>query len=122
MNTFICRKCRKKEKDTNTGKKEQITRPSITYSQNATKWHLSSYKCCRLLDRICQWSNSYLFFLSLFIAAVSHSIHSISHLFLRCFDTVGWAAGRASGVYKQIGGVLVWLSVWSEVQTCIWPS
>jgi len=20
------------------------------------------------------------------------------------------------------GGVLVWLSVWSEVQTCIWPS
>ena len=23
---------------------------------------------------------------------------------------------------KQSGGVLVWLSVWSEVQTCIWPS
>ena len=20
------------------------------------------------------------------------------------------------------GGVLVWLSVWSEMQTCIWPS
>jgi len=28
---------------------------------------------------------------------------------LQCFDTVGWAAGRASG------GVLAWLSVWSEV-------
>ena len=25
--------------------------------------------------------------------------------------------------YKKLsGGVLVWLSVWSEVQTCIWPS
>jgi len=23
---------------------------------------------------------------------------------------------------KQSGGVLVWLSVWSRVQTCIWPS
>jgi len=23
---------------------------------------------------------------------------------------------------KQGGGVLAWLSVWSEVQTCIWPS
>ena len=23
---------------------------------------------------------------------------------------------------KQSGGVLAWLSVWSEVQTCIWPS
>jgi len=23
---------------------------------------------------------------------------------------------------KLTGGVLAWLSVWSEVQTCIWPS
>jgi len=23
---------------------------------------------------------------------------------------------------KVSGGVLAWLSVWSEVQTCIWPS
>jgi len=23
---------------------------------------------------------------------------------------------------KQSGGVLAWLSVWSEMQTCIWPS
>jgi len=23
---------------------------------------------------------------------------------------------------KLSGGVLVWLSAWSEVQTCIWPS
>jgi len=31
---------------------------------------------------------------------------------LQCFDAVGWAAGRASGLS---GGVLAWLSVWSEV-------
>ena len=41
---------------------------------------------------------------------------------LQCFDAVGWAAGRASGLQKTSGGVLAWLSVWSEVQTCIWPS
>jgi len=35
---------------------------------------------------------------------------------LQCFDAVGWAAGWASGLKKQSGGVLAWLSVWSEVQ------
>jgi len=43
-------------------------------------------------------------------------------MFLQCFDTVGWVAGRASGLQKLSGGVLAWLSVWSEVQTCIWLS
>jgi len=37
-------------------------------------------------------------------------------LCLQCFDAVGWAAGRASGLQKKLsGGVLAWLSVWSEV-------
>jgi len=40
-----------------------------------------------------------------------------------CFDAVGWAAGRASGLQKKLSGVvLAWLSVWSEVQTCTWSS
>ena len=36
-----------------------------------------------------------------------------------------WFGGRKEGhpaCKKLSGGVLVWLSVWSEVQTCIWPS
>ena len=41
---------------------------------------------------------------------------------LQCFHAVGWAAGRAPACKKLSGGVLAWLSVWSEVQTCIWPS
>jgi len=32
---------------------------------------------------------------------------------LQCFDAVGWAAGRASGLKKLSGGVLAWLLVWS---------
>ena len=38
---------------------------------------------------------------------------------LQCFDTVGWATGRA---FVLSGGVLAWLSVWSKVQTCVLPS
>jgi len=34
---------------------------------------------------------------------------------------VGWQKGHLA-CKKLSGGVLVWLSVWSEVQTCIWPS
>jgi len=34
---------------------------------------------------------------------------------------VGWQEGHPA-CKKLSGGVLVWLSVWSEVQTYIWPS
>ena len=54
-------------------------------------------------------------------------VRSLPHFYacyicLQCFDAVGWAAGRASGLQKLSGGLLAWLSVWSEVQTCIRPS
>ena len=53
----------------------------------------------------------------------TREINNTIILCLQCFDPVGWAAGRASGLQKKLsGGVLAWLSVWSEVQTCIWPS
>jgi len=34
---------------------------------------------------------------------------------------VGWQEGHPA-CKKLSGGVLAWLSVWSKVQTCIWPS
>jgi len=34
---------------------------------------------------------------------------------------VGWHEGHPA-CKKLSGGVLTWLSVWSEMQTCIWPS
>ena len=50
-------------------------------------------------------------------------LFSVNVSCLQCFDAVGWAAGRASGLYRKLsGGVLALLSVWSEVQTCILPS
>ena len=42
---------------------------------------------------------------------------------LQCLDTVGWASGRVPDLYKLSDGVLVWLSVWSEVQIVgMWSS
>ena len=41
------------------------------------------------------------------------------------FSALTLLVGRQEGhpvCKKQSGGVLVWLSVWSKVQTCIWPS
>jgi len=35
---------------------------------------------------------------------------------------VGQQEEHAACKKKLHGGVLAWLSVWSEVQTCIWPS
>ena len=43
---------------------------------------------------------------------------------LQRFDTFGWGSGRASGLQKLSGEVLLWLLyVWKEVQVvCIWYS
>ena len=41
------------------------------------------------------------------------------------FSALTLLVGRPEGhpsCKKQSGVVLAWLSVWSEVQTCIWPS
>ena len=53
--------------------------------------------------------------------AINSSV--ITELCLQCSDTVSWATGRPSGLQKLSDEVLVWLSVWSEVQiACIWSS
>ena len=72
------------------------------------------------------------------IEAIVNTLHAVSHssffvLFFCWKKTVGVGAfsalmllvGRQEGhpaCKKLSGGVLAWLSVWSEVQTCIWPS
>jgi len=50
-----------------------------------------------------------------------YSIFIVFH----AFSALTLLAGRQEGhlaCKKLSGGVLAWLSVWSEVQTCIWPS
>ena len=54
-----------------------------------------------------------------------------SEFYMHCYRTffafsaltllIGWQEGHPA-CKKLSGGVLTWLSVWIEVQTCIWPS
>ena len=63
---------------------------------------------------------------------VSYGMHTPSWIlflllfvFCHAFSALKLLVGRQEGhpaCKKQSGGVLAWLSVWSEVQTCIWPS
>jgi len=48
-----------------------------------------------------------------------------SGTFTFAFSALTLLVGRQEGhpaCKKLSGGVLAWLSIWSEVQTCIWPS
>jgi len=45
----------------------------------------------------------------------------LHHAFNALMLLVVWQ-GRHPACKKLSGGVLAWLSVWSDVQTCIWPS
>jgi len=48
-------------------------------------------------------------------------LHSANYAFSALTLLVGQQEGHPA-CKKLSSGVLVWLSVWSEVQTCIWPS
>jgi len=51
-------------------------------------------------------------------------LHDVWHP-LVAFSALTLLVGRQEGhpAFKKLsGGVLAWLSVWSEMQTCIWPS
>ena len=57
----------------------------------------------------------------IFLAPVS----DLNSLYSFAFSALTLLVGRQEGhpaCKKLSGGMLVWLSVWSEVQTCIWPS
>jgi len=52
-------------------------------------------------------------------------IPSLHPYIVSAFSALRLLVGRQEGhpaCKKLSGGVLAWLSVWSEVQTCVWPS
>jgi len=54
-----------------------------------------------------------------FVGFMSYWVDNIPSVLWRC-----WLDGTKGirPVKKLSGGVLAWLSVWSEMQTCIWPN
>ena len=61
------------------------------------------------------------------IKCVHRPLHFIGCIYIHnsAFSALTLLVGRQEGhpaCKKLSGGVLAWLSGWSEVQTCIWPS
>jgi len=53
------------------------------------------------------------------------ALYKCDYYYYYAFSALTLLVGRQEGhpaCKKLSGGVLAWSSVWSEVQTCIWPS
>ena len=75
------------------------------------------HKCILWCQQMLKRRPSQTHHISLLIVKINYVMCAFSALTL----LVGWQEGHPA-CKKQSGGVLAWLSVWSEVQTCIWPS
>ena len=56
---------------------------------------------------------------------LTYGVFNAVYYLCYCYSALTLLVGRQEGhpaCKKQSGGVLAWLSVWSEVQTCIWLS
>ena len=80
----------------------------------------SGFRRCTMFDSVCSFLCSFHF------VSCSNSNDELEYRRNRsAFSALTLLVGRQEGhpaCKKQSGGVLAWLSVWSEVQTCIWPS
>ena len=59
------------------------------------------------------------------LRTADNNLDVINDITVGAFSALTLLVGRQEGhpaCKKQSGGVLAWLSVWSEVQTCIWLS
>jgi len=97
----------------------QLFQPTLQTERRieATKPHLSLCHCCHE-QRVRANSVSRLFY-----SCRVFSPHVV--VIILAFSALMLLVGRLEGHptdKKQSGGVLAWLSAWSEVQTCIWPS
>ena len=76
-----------------------------------------SLKMIFILNHLLKFDGPILDILDIIYSHYSHTALAFSALTLFVGRQEGHPACK-----KQSGGVLVWLSVWSKVQTCIWPS
>ena len=87
---------------------------TVIFSNAAVQQHYEVYGCGISIIKV--WSYHKL----------PKNRSSFSALYETCaFSALTLLFGRQEGhpaCKKLSGGVLAWLSVWSEVQTCIWPS
>ena len=96
----------------------QTERHTLDHFMMLTAYHADSIINSCLINRLLPVRK-----LNTIIIIMQHLTRHVS--VIRTFSALTLLVGRQEGhpaCKKQSGGVLVWLSVWSEVQTCIWLS
>ena len=78
--------------------------------------HLSAARCDQII-----WIEMYNYFQCILHHWEYYHWSDLESAFSALMLLVGQQEGHPA-CKKLSGGMLVWLSVWSEVQTCIWPS
>ena len=89
-------------------------------------WHGVDYdscwQCCRYVQtHVGKWSHPCASVTKQYIFTKYSDMNDIIWAFSALTLLVGRQEGHPA-CKKLSGGVLAWLSVWSKVQTCIWPS
>ena len=83
----------------------------------ASRRHVGYVVIVVLFKKASYYMEQFMLVFAVFIWHMLYVIYSFSALMLLVGQQEGHLACK-----KLSGGVLVWLSVWSEVQTCFWPS
>ena len=98
-----------------------LTMKTVKYFVHVKIWCLHSWfqSCSHLCTVLHLYINSWFSSLTSQQLFVAYVVEILPSVLWRC-----WLGGRKGirPVKKLSGGVLAWLSVWSKVQTCIWPS
>ena len=58
---------------------------------------------------------------NVFMHILCSIVHKLNYAFIALTLLVGRQEGHPA-CKRQSGGVPAWLSIWSDVQTCLWPS
>jgi len=80
-------------------------------------------KCCYVIELSCCLFLFVVMHLKSFQLSIvaTQSTEGFDVAFSALMLLVGWQEGHPA-CKKLSGGMLAWLSIWGEVQTCIWPS
>jgi len=98
------------------------------YGNNFIKQHSETVMVLNYQNADCSFKNKFVVLFIYYNFRHTFVHYSFVHYFRSlhfAFSALTLLTGRQQGhpaCKKLSGGVLAWLSVWSEVQTCIWPS
>jgi len=91
------------------------------HCRKVVSWHFRIGLSCLCLVSFVHMALFWLQKIWNFVVVFVECLSVVPSVLWCCWNLVGWQVGHPA-CKKQSGGVLVWLCVWSTLQTCIWTS